>query len=374
MVAEDGDVATSATTRALVAVLLAPAGCFYTTTINERPHAEIRIETEGPHYAGDEVLFSALTSDSEDGDALRCTWTAESCADDGCGSTNPTPIIPPTALSCGERFGVVPPLRNHDPILVRVVVTDKAGGDFTAAQILEVANQIPTVEVQVRPAGTADHAVVGVPAQVSVQVADGDKDALTLTWRLLKPRGGGADVELVPVEDEAFSQTFTPDAPGLWMVEVTADDGFDQGVGSGAAAVEQDGPPCIAQTAPESVDGQRLVVRREDGPRVFAVLRVADDLDPYPGLDPAPGQGEPAFSWQIASPDTDGELAVVGGAVGPELTVDLAAFAPGDLIDVRVEVGDRVERALPCDVSSPSCSLDGDASCLQRISWGVEIR
>lgn len=368
--------ATSATTRALVAVLLAPAGCFYTTTINERPHAEIRIETEGPHYAGEEVLFSALTSDSEDGDALRCTWTAESCADEGCGSTDPIPTIDPTALPCDEPFGVVPPLTRHEPILVRVVVTDRSGADFTAAQVLEVANQIPAVEVQVRPAGTADHAVVGVPARVSVRVDDGDQDPLALSWRLLKPRGGGADVELVPapVPGDEQGHVFTPDAPGLWMVEVTADDGIDRGVGSGAVAVEDDGPPCLALTAPEAVEGQRLVVRRDDGPRVFAVLRVADDLDPYPGPAPGPGQGEPAFSWQIASPDTGGDLAVVSGAVGPDLTVDLAAFTPGDLVDVRVEVADRVDRALPCDVSSPSCSLDGDASCLQRISWGVEIR
>lgn len=374
MVADDGGVATSATTRALVAVLLAPAGCFYTTSINERPSAEIRIESEGPHYPGKPVVFSAVTSDSEDGDDLRCTWTAESCADDGCDRTDPIPNVRATALTCSDRFQMVPPDKRHESIRVRVVVADRSGGDITATQILEVANHVPTVEVQVRAAGTADHAVVGVPARASVKITDPDHEAWELTWRLLKPRGGGPDVELVPIEGDELGRTFTPDVAGLWMVEVTADDGIDQGTGSGAAAVEQDGPPCLALTAPDAVDDQRLVVRREDGPRVFAVLLVADDLDPYPGPQPAPGQGEPTFAWQIASPDTGGELAPVSGAVGPELTVDPAAFAPGDLVDVRVEVSDRVERVLQCDASSPSCSVDGDPSCLQRTSWGVEIR
>jgi hypothetical protein len=371
-------VATSATTRALVAALLAPAGCFYTTNINQRPSAEIRIETEGPHYAGKQVYFSAVTSDSEDGDNLRCMWTAQSCEGDGCERTVPIPDVSPAAISCGQLFGMVLPDKDHRSVLVRVVVTDQAGGDFTASQILEVANQVPTVEVQVRPAGTADHAVVNVPVRASVQVADldGDVDDLILTWRLIKPRGGGVDVELIPApaEGDELGHVFTPDLPGLWMVEVTADDGIDQGVGSGAAAVEEDGAPCLGLTAPEAVADQRLVVRREDGPRTFAVLVVADDLDPYPGPHPAPGQGEPTFSWQLASPDTGGELAPVSGAVGPELVVDPSAFAPGDLLDVRVEVGDRIERLLQCDVSSPTCSLDGDPTCLQRASWGVEIR
>lgn len=376
MVADDGPVATSATTRALVAVLLAPAGCFYTTTINEPPRAEIRIETLGPHYAGKPVAFSARSRDSEDGEDLRCTWTAESCEGDGCQRTVPIPTVSPAALSCGELFEMVPPDKDHRSVLVRVVVTDQAGGDSTASQILEVANQVPTVEVQVRPAGTADHAVVNVPVRASVKVTDPDGDEVTLTWRLIKPRGGGVDVELAPapVEGDELGHVFTPDLAGLWMVEVTADDTFDQITGSGAAAVEEDSAPCIALTAPAAADDLRLVVRREDGPRAFAVLLVSDDLDPYPGPAPAPGQSEPTFIWQIASPDTGGELVPVSGAVGPEIAIDPAAFAPGDLIDVRVEVSDRIERVLPCDVSSPSCSLDGDPSCLQRSSWGVEIR
>ena len=357
------------TTRALLAALLLPAGCFYTSAINERPHAEIRVVDPGPHFPGTAVTLSAAGSfDSEDGNQLQCVWTAELCDDDGCATTDAT------ALPCTSDFTVVLPRRQHRSVPVRVVVTDQTGADFAANQTIEVGNRRPEVEVQVRPAGTADHSVVGVPVQASVLVDDADGDDVTLSWALLKPRGGGAAVELGPVDGDGLTQEFTPDLAGLWMVQVTADDGIEEGVGSGAAAVEEDGPPCLALTSPTAGQEQRLVLRREDSPRAFAVLLVADDLDPFPGpAASSPYQGEPTFAWKIASPDTGGELVPVAGAVAADLTIDPAAYAPGDLIDLRVEVGDRVDRTLPCDDAAPSCALGGDV-CRQRLSWGVEIR
>jgi hypothetical protein len=370
-------VAIPAPIRALVAALLAPAGCFYTTAINERPRAELRIAEPGPHYPGDQVvLTAAASSDSEDGNNLECIWTAERCLDARCDDREPIEDLLPATLGCAADYAFFLPRGEHSSIFVRVEVSDTTGAQLSATQIVEVANRPPTVEVQVHAAGTADNAVVGVPVQASVLVADDDgDDVAVLDWRLLKPRGGGADVELEPVAGDGLTQEFTPDQVGLWMVEVTVDDGRDQGTGTGVTSVEEDGAPCATLTSPAAGQAPRLIVRREDGPRAFAVLLVADDLDPYPGpAVPSPGQGEPTFTWQIASPDTGGERVPVAGAVGPELTLDPSTFAPGDLVDLRVEVGDRVERVLSCDDDAPTCSVTGDSSCPQRLSWGVEIR
>jgi hypothetical protein len=365
----------------LAAAFLAPAGCFYTTSINERPRAHITIVTTGPHYPGQSVKLSARgSSDSEDGSSIECTWSADACMDPRCEATSP--VQEQTTRSCGDDFVLALPREPddsaHRPIRVGLLVSDRQGAELLATQTIEVGNREPDIRVQVRPAGTADHAVVGVPVEAAVmaseegEVIDQDGDVVTLTWRLLKPRGAGAGVELVAVDTEVH--TFVPDVSGLWTVEVTGDDGFDAAVGSASISVEGDAPPCIDRTTPDAGREARYVLTREDGPRTFSVLEIGDDLDPAPlPPDPAPYLGEPTFAWLLASPDTGGDLVPVAGAVGDALTIDPSAYAPGDLVDLRVEVADRVERTLPCDSAAPACSIAGDA-CNQRLGWGVEIR
>jgi hypothetical protein len=366
----------AAIARGLPAALLAPAACFYTTTINERPHAEITVAS-GPHYPGESVSLTAPGSgDSEDGAEVDCTWRAETCLDPTCSTTQPTPDNQPTTRPCADQHPLKVPPQDHRSIRVILIVQDQQGGMYTDRQIIEIGNREPDVRVQVRSAGTATHSVVSLPVEASVSVDDPDEDPVVLTWRLLKPRGGGAVVTLVKDDDETNDKVrfFTPDAPGLWSVEVIGEDGIDSASETAAIDVEEDGPPCIALTSPAATQAGRLVLRRDEGPRVFAALQVTDDLDPLPRPPGAPPfVGEPAFTWQLASPDTGGTLVPVAGALGPDLTIDPSAYAPGDLIDLRLEVSDRIARELPCDEAAPTCALGGD-ECHQRLSWGVEIR
>lgn len=362
----------------LAAALLAPAACFYTGTINERPRAEIDILTRAPaYYPDDDIEFGAHKSGDPDGEQLAaCRWTAVRCRTD---SDCDAPFDERTG-SCTDIFAVHLPTgpelpdsrRAHDRLVVRLQVEDEGGAQSLDAETIYVGNRPPEVDIEVPPT-LADHYVVRIPIEIDAQAIDPDKDdVIALDWRLMRPRGAG-DVSLVKLADAVYQ--LTPDVSGVWTVQVTASDDFGEMI-----TVEQpipvmdDQPPCIQLTLPAPDEDGRFVLRRDEGPRAFSVLRVKDDLDPYPRPpDDSEYLGEARFAWQLASPDTGGALVPIAGADGPELVIDPSAYAPGDQVDLRVEVADRVARDLPCDEAEPTCALGG-GECLQRLTWGVEVR
>ena len=137
--------------------------------------------------------------------------------------------------------------------------------------------------------------------------------------------------------------------------------------------VDEDQAPCIGITSPASPGDGRHVVRRQDGPRPFTVLHVADDLDPSPRpATDSPYVGTARFAWSLAGPQTGGDLLPIAGASGPEVVIDPALYAPGDLLELRVDVSDRVVRPPTCGAGDPVCSTSD--SCFQRLTWEVEIR
>lgn len=361
----------------LAAFVLAATGCFYITPINERPRADIEV-SPGPHYPNSSFDVQAFeSSDIEDGADIECTWSAYSCADLDCADATVLEGHERSTLRCDESYTVNTPEADHRPIRVLLTVADSDGATFEDKTIIPIGNRPPIIKgPQPQFADTSERTAVSIPVRVSVEISDPDlDDPVTLSWQLIKPRGGGADVELSPLDKPGLTQEFTPDVADVWTVEVTADDGHDGGQATGAAmiAVQEDAPPCIAQTLPAADPDNRFLLQRVDGPRTFSILRIDDELDPYPRTSEAEYLGDPTFAWQLASPDTGGVLVPVAGASGPEVTIDPAAYAPGDLVDLRIEVRDRVDRDIPCDPAQPTCSLSGD-DCHQRVTWGVEIR
>jgi hypothetical protein len=359
---------------ALAALLFAP-GCFYTTSIIERPTADIHVVDPGPHYPDQPVYLAAYdSSDLEDGGDLQCTWSAHSCSDDAC--TTASELEPPTMIPCDQEWGVTPERARHHPIRVSLTATDRDGGEISDQELIPIGNRPPELTPpQPHFPANATSAAISLPVRVSVEVSDADGDEVQVTWNLVKPRGGGADVELRPVDDSPLTQEFIPDVASLWTVEVTADDSLDGGQVTSEVPIQvlEDQPPCIEHTSPAADPEAYVVLQREDGPRSFSVLFVSDDLDPYPRLSDEPYFGDPEFTWLLASPDTGGRFVPVAGAASPEFAIDPAAYAPGDRVDLRVEVSDRVERDVSCDEEQPTCSLTG-GTCYQRLTWGVEIR
>ena len=97
--------------------------------------------------------------------------------------------------------------------------------------------------------------------------------------------------------------------------------------------------------------------------------RPGADLDPYP----ASATGETTFAWSLEGPGATSYVPL-DGATDNRVALDPATYAPGDLVELRVEIFDRAHtQKLPCDDTAPTCSLTGD-SCLQRLTWRVEMR
>jgi hypothetical protein len=105
-----------------------------------------------------------------------------------------------------------------------------------------------------------------------------------------------------------------------------------------------------------------VILLRSAGPRRFAVDSITDDLDPWPGSDAI------GFRWLTGPP---GALAEVIGHDLPDLVVDPSELEPGEVLEVRVEVSDRVPRVLPCDTGQAVCP---QVACPQRLTFTAEVR
>ncbi len=352
------------------------AGCFYTGELNERPRAEIEKLTPGPyHYPGDTVQFVARkSSDSEDVAGLVAIWSAYSCAS----STSCAPIGDSMVLGLDDPYAVAIP--DHDPVQVQLVVRDSKNAESRDVETIEVGNRAPTISVQVRQGGQApglsETYVVTVPLEVAIEVADPDRDATTVSWALMRPRESNpGDVTWQPIDESGNVYQLIPDVSGVWRVDITATDGLPEGteVHMEQILVDEDQPPCIGTTSPADPTSGRFVLLRSDGPRSFSVLQVSDDLDPSPRpASDSPYLGTATFAWSLAGPQTGGDLVPIAGATGSEVVIDPASYAPGDQLELRVDVSDRVARTPTCDAADPVCASSD--TCFQRLTWQVEVR
>jgi len=357
---------------ALAGVAALAGGCFYTDPINTAPTAEIfRVDETQTLYLGSTLELSGSKSHDADGDYLTYEWSARHCA-----SMNMCLDEFQSRTSADPTFDVV--IDSKQLIHVGLVVRDEHGARDDDSEFYVVGNHDPTVRLQVQgiesPRGEL---TVGRQLDLFAQAQDEDDDVAELLydWTLYPANGSvPADVEWTKVSDTHYQ--LRPDVEGLWRVGVAVDDGD-----GGTDEVEEqiliaaDRPPCIEITDPPAAPGARYIVERSEGVRRLAVLSVADELDPYP-LPPDDDQtdrGAATFRWQIATPDTGGQLVQLDGHTLADYMLDPSRYAPGDQLELRVEVSDRNPRTLPCAVDAPTCSIDDDG-CLQRVTWGVEIR
>jgi hypothetical protein len=359
---------------ALAASAALPA-CFYVDPINERPSAEIIQDTADPGR-GTTVEFHAEWSDP-DNDKVQLAWAAYAC--DGAGACDPVKFDSRT----DPVFDVMVPQTRADGTTIEAVsitldVQDRWGAVARPQQrvTVPVVDAAPTVSVQ--DAGhTFDSAYpVGLPITFTALATDPDDATVTLDWQLSPAIGSVPGARSFgprapdPKHPELVAYDLVPDVPGLWTVRVTATD--PQG-GTGqvdrSVQVAADQPPCLGALDP-GLTGGTIVV---DQARRFAVLSVSDDINVYP----APSASDPylraaGFHWSLASPATGGALVPLDWD-GNDVVVDPADYAPGDELDLRVEISDAVDRTLPCADEAATCSIEANA-CLQRQTWHLEIR
>jgi hypothetical protein len=174
----------------------------------------------------------------------------------------------------------------HETVRIRLTVTDMPGASDTDELVLVPANRTPTLDVQTRGRKNARGGyLLGRPVTIEAEGHDDlDRDELTYEAAWFPPPGVSASPGFATVDEHSW--TLTPDALGVWEVEVTVSDGVAPAPGTASVrvpiTVDEDLPPCIVATSPPAITGGRYVIAHDEAPRRFGVELVTDELDPWP--------------------------------------------------------------------------------------------
>jgi hypothetical protein len=258
--------------------------------------------------------------------------------------------------------------------------SDEFGAAARPQQVLVIALSDHAPALQLSQSSAHDY-VVGSHVALGVDVSDLDDDPTTdvVQWTVDTPVPNAAytltDPEMVgsgAVNGHVtYRSTLLTQVAGTWTVHVTATDPLQQATEKDfVLAIGDDLPPCITAPSPLASPSASYPLFQ---PTLFEVPIVIDDLDVYP---PSQGGdsdlGVASFHWSIEQPGASAfaPLDVTGNGV----PLDPATYSSGDVVQLRVEVHDRVGRDFSGCAGDPTCALnEAEASCLQRITWTVQV-
>jgi hypothetical protein len=376
---------------ALILIALLGAGCFYTDPINQRPSVAIHAVTTGELMRGQMMVTLEAVADDPDGDSVALQWRAYACNqgmvqtcdaveyDSGVDHEFVTRV--PTALSDTSL-----PLND---IHITLEARDSYGATAKPSQVLDIAvgDAAPTLEMRKEP---RDAYVVNVPINVFAKIGDPDDvlvastDASKITLGPWMAEGPAIADNFTLTQDITVQQdqndtthfqlgkSFTPTAIGDWTIDLTATDPSLVSTQTLLPIhVDADHPPCLGQWDPTATSVPNTTIPITD-PTLFQVLVVADDLDPYPSVPNDPIYGTTEFHWSIVPPG--GSRQPLTGVTGSGVALDPDSYTPGDIVELRVEIQDRNHTAVNCPDTDLTCSVISDQSCLQRLTWQVEVR
>lgn len=366
------------------AALAAPAGCFYVEPINQRPSLDIRPFSSDSVFRGATITLEAIASDPEqeqvklDWRVLGCTdAVAPATCDDNPMFTGSEPeatfrVAPFRADPDGAGPAPAPPVES-----LRVVLegSDDRGAAARPSQllILPVVNAPPTVALRL---GADRATVVTTPIDVYAKVGDPDDrpENVTVEWTVFSPSqvpGALTDVAVPDGGDPDHLQQgkrFTPQVTGNWDVMVVAIDRL--GVRTEQhliITVAADAPPCIDAWEPAASAATTPITE----PTLIQVRQVRDDLDPFPTAAGDPILEEPTFAWSAKI--GAGPRQPLGNPVN-SLAFDPQAYAPGTIVELRVEIFDRRATPITCADDALTCSVISEPTCIQRQTWRLEAR
>lgn len=380
--------------RHLYALVLV-SGCFIADPINQRPSLDIERKNPGEVFRGDAVQLRAIANDPES-QFVHFQWRAYLCttASVTLAACDKAPFY--TGIS--EDAELIVPRKRADAdvaveqILVLLEGQDSYGASANPIQQLVIIVNNHTPDVVLRKDarfGYVENTAINVYAKVGD--ADDDKSEVELTWKVYtpanQPRYDFVDIANVPQdpEDPAHTQvgkTFTPQGIGDWEIEVTATDAIARAcIAAGGTdckttvervmiTVVPDHAPCLSQWAPIAPPvGATFPMT---APTLFQINVVQDDLDPYPGFPGDSVLDTTTFAWSLLPPGASQRQAL--GVTSNHVSLDPNNYAPGDVLELRVEIADRKTTPITCADANPTCSVISDNSCLQRLTWRVEVR
>jgi hypothetical protein len=362
---------------------LVASGCFYVDPINQRPSLEIEQTSTDVVYRGDSVKLRAVANDPDD-QFVFFHWRAYAATDES--DYDNAPFYEMSGdLEYDTAEFVVPSDRVDTMVAVEAIRVVLEGQDEYGATArpeqqlwIPVANRAPTLELR---KDSRYGYVVTKPINVYAKVGDPDDwpNVPELTWEVFTPPDQPEymldDLTVDPAPDDTthaqLGKTFTPEGIGDYEIRVTATDRLGEPtVKSIMVTVADDAPPCLQQLTPLVATAPAALPMAE--PTLFQVHVVTDDLDPYPGVDD-PQLGTATFTWSLLAPGMAARQ-TLNGVSGNGVALDPASYHPGDILELRVEIADRVPRMLMCADDNPTCSVISDDNCLQRQTWRIEVR
>lgn len=358
------------------------AGCFYTEAINQRPSIDIRQTSADEVYRKSTVTLEAVANDPE-GQLVFFQWRGYSCTDANDFSTCDsvpfyTEILDKAAFEVpARRVDVDLPVES---ILVVLEAKDDYGAIARPKQqlILAVSDHPPELTLSMSPRhGYVIDTTIDLFAKVA-DPDDGPASTQPLTWTVFSPMNQpGYDFVDLDVADPdptvslQLGKRFKPKGVGKWEIQVDATDPLGiKTTKSLVIDVVPDHAPCLSQWSP--LDAPVGTSWPLTGTTLFQVGVVTDDLDPYPTVPGDTELGSTKFAWSIQQPGASTHTAIQFAGSG--IALDPANYAPGDIVELRVEIADRNNTPITCADGLQTCSVISDDSCIQRLTWRVEVR
>jgi hypothetical protein len=353
------------------------------------------------------TLFASVQDDQDAPSSLRLTWIAIPTQDGQCDAVGKSHFQSGNLTGTGatEEYDYI--ATTLDPTCVCVEVMDHQGATSHDCLLLEAKNRPPVVvleDVLKIPSGKVRplHSTIRLTAAAS---KDPESDPLQYAWTLNYSGSdpAGKAVQIGACTDtsatlEPVVQCFKATAPGTYEVTLqVADTVVHHGKAetkwtppsSFSVPVDVDRPPCIERTFPDS-RAQRILLSRSSDlgglyeNRIFQVLSVADDGEPYPS--PLGTRKNPAkLIWYIYDSTQLHPTWVRQISESDQLVVSQSRFPnarPGDTVRIRLEVRDALVDAnykdwiCPQDQDfccAPGSCADADA-CLRWTTWTVQFQ
>jgi len=334
-----------------------------TGPINSPP--TVRITDLGPLHLGQNVTFTATIHDpNQSTDSLEVEWRVGGVGDDcDIAAAKSPPTCTGTECACNTPG-------KPGAFCVEVRATDRYGASASDSHTFTVEDRAPSAVLKrTDPLATANPSPflskLAFSAADSTDPDPGDQDKLTFSWTVTQPSGQKLSINTCPSPDTPALCWFVAEEPGTYRIQVIATDPSQTSSEPASLEVEvaQDQPPCIAGFTPASLQ----TIGFADQTNSFIVTWVNDDGDPYPGSTSG------TFKWFYRSGQT-GDFARLSNPYNSNrLDFGPDVFAIGDLIQIRVQYQDRINRSLSaCDQNADRCELNHDG-CAQWVTWTVSF-